>query len=138
MIDNSKEYILCAAWRRAKPRVQAIEGTLYKQPNAILYIELGYRHHDIAMRFGRELDMTGEGAMGFYTSHGRFVGRIEAMQIAYEAGQVDKQHAMWTEQDLDWDFEYDPMLSKVKIGDFKPLASEDLYCCSPSGNVMDE
>lgn len=138
MIDNSKEYILCAAWRRAKPRVQAIEGTVYKCPNAILNIEIGYRHHDIAMRFGTELDMTGEGAMGFYTSRGRFVGRIEAMQIAYAAGQVEKKYAVWTEEDLTGDWKNNPILKNVKIGDYKPLASEDLYCCSPSGSVMDE
>ena len=50
MIDNSKEYIFCAAWRRKEPR--KVKGELYKpENNNILLIKIGYRHHDIYWRF---------------------------------------------------------------------------------------
>ena len=47
MIDNSKEYILCAAIRRKFPN----ECTPYHAgTNDICNIEIGYRHHDIYQR----------------------------------------------------------------------------------------
>lgn len=86
MIDNKKEYILCAAIARKTPRNchPYHEGT-----NDICDIELGYRHHDIFSRFRDENNLN-EHLQGFYTSRGRFVGRKEAMQIAIECGQVDR------------------------------------------------
>lgn len=86
MMDNRKEYILCAAIARKIPRNCSPyhEGT-----NDIVNIELGYRHHDIFARFGDEKVLS-EHSQGFYTSRGRFVSRKEAMQIAIECGQVDK------------------------------------------------
>lgn len=80
---TDKEYILCAAIKRKIPRdcKPYHEGT-----NDICNIEIGYRHHDIIQRFGKdELDLTKQ---GFYTSKGRFVGRTWAWFIAIEAGQV--------------------------------------------------
>lgn len=86
MIDNKKEYILCAAIARKSPRKchPYHEGT-----NQICDIEIGYRHHDIFARFKDE-DILNEHSQGFYTSRGRFVSRREAMSIAIECGQVDK------------------------------------------------
>ena len=53
MIDNSKEYILCAAIRRKRPR----EGSPYWDgTNDIMNIEIGYRHHDIFHRFNNKGD----------------------------------------------------------------------------------
>lgn len=80
---SNKEYILCAAVKRKIPRdcQPYHEGT-----NDICNVEIGYRHHDIMQRFGKdELDLTKQ---GFYTSKGRFVDRKEARIIAIEAGQV--------------------------------------------------
>ena len=99
MIDNSKEYILCAAIRRKQPR----EGSPYWEgTNDIMNIEIGYRHHDIFHRFNNrdihknyqdcEVSILMED-QGFYTSKGRFVSRCEAMKIAYEAGQVSEEVA---------------------------------------------
>jgi hypothetical protein len=94
MIDNSKEYILCAAIKRKEPR----EGAPYWEgTNDIMNIELGYRHHDIFHRFNnRDIHQNYEDCevsilmedQGFYTSKGRFVDRYEGMKIAHECGQV--------------------------------------------------
>lgn len=85
MIDNSKEYILCAAIKRKKPRTEHI--CYYNDLKQIYSIEIGYRHPDIMYRFFREMDMSPD-SQGFYTSRGRFVNRKEAAKIAFECGQT--------------------------------------------------
>jgi hypothetical protein len=124
MIDNSKEYILCAAIKRKQPRNCT---PYYPNTNDICNIELGYRHHDIFHRFDGEMS---ECEQGFYTSKGRYVDRYEAMEIAYNAGQVSeiiafhKSNMKLNATDvngnpIDWD-----ALDKHK---FNMLFSEDLY-----------
>ena len=130
MIDNSKEYILCAAIRRKHPR----EGSPYWEgTNDIMNIEIGYRHHDIFHRFNNKGDCEVSNRMedqGFYTSKGRFVDRYEGMKIAYEAGQVSEETAFskkWhniklnlTDKELtDWDI--------ADTEKYNKLFSEDLY-----------
>ena len=130
MIDNSKEYILCAAIRRKQPR----EGSPYWEgTNDIMNIEIGYRHHDIFHRFNNKGDYEVSILMedqGFYTSKGRFVGRCEAMKIAYEAGQVSEEVAFskkWHDiklniadgDNVDWDI--------ADTEKYNKLFSEDLY-----------
>ena len=106
---NADEYILCAAIRRKEKRVCVYGNKPYHDgTNDILDIEIGFRHHDIYQRFYNELSMKMED-QGFYTSHGRFVGRKEGMKIAYECGQVDKERA------------FDDK------GNYNELFSEDLY-----------
>lgn len=95
MIDNNKEYILCAAIKRKKPR--NCYKCYYQQLSDIFEIELGYRHPDIMYRFFREVDNS---AQGFYTSKGRFVDRKEAAKIAYNCGQIDKQVDVLFSEDL--------------------------------------
>lgn len=80
------EFILCAAIKRRQPR--QVEVNPYYD-NDILNIEIGYRHHDIFVRFGEEVSKN-PSDQGFYTSKGRFVGRKEAAIIAKTAGQVSK------------------------------------------------
>ena len=63
MMDNTKEYILCAAIRRKEPR--ASSGVPYHKSD-ILDVELGYRHHDIYQRFEGELSLEMKD-QGFYT-----------------------------------------------------------------------
>lgn len=82
MIDNSKEYILCAAILRKKWKP---ETTL--RNNDIHKIEIGMRHCDIRDRFSGDI-LTGPSAQGFYTSHGRFVSREDAEEIARKCGQI--------------------------------------------------
>ena len=81
MIDNTKEYILCAAIKRKEPRDCQ---PYHPNTNDICNIELGYRHHDILHRFDGEMS---ECEQGFYTSKGRYVDRYEGMEIAFNAGQ---------------------------------------------------
>lgn len=104
MIDNSKEYILCAAVRR-------LDGGF----------DCGYRHSDIYSKVPKEdiqkiygIDFDED--MGFLTSKGRFVGRIEAWKVALDCGQVKL-------------VEPDPVVDEwLGISDHIPrLASEDLY-----------
>lgn len=136
MIDNSKEYILCAAIRRKQPR----EGSPYWEgTNDIMNIEIGYRHHDIFHRFNnRDIHQNYEDCevsilmedQGFYTSKGRFVDRYEGMKIAYEAGQVSEETAFskkWHDiklnvvdrDPIDWDI--------ADTEKYNKLFSEDLY-----------
>lgn len=91
MIDNTKEYILCAAIKRVTPR----EGIhpYHEGTNDMCNIEIGYRHHDIFQRFKTEVSNKMED-QGFYTSKGRFVDRYEGMEIAYKAGQVSEDIAL--------------------------------------------
>ena len=139
MIDNNKEYILCAAVLRKEPRKISGKPPYKSENNDILNIEIGYRHHDIWERFYDELKIPEKNepdTNGFYTSKGRFVSRVEGMKIAFNAGQVDEKHAKWTQEDID--DTWLPLPKYIKAGDFKPLASEDLYCCSLDGNSLNE
>ena len=106
-MDNQQEYILCAACKRKVPR-----NTNSYYHNDLDLIEIGYRHHDIRNRFGDEISCSPKD-QGFYTSHGRFVDRKEAMEIAYKAGQVSEKDVFTIDNDG----------RKV----FKNLFSEDLY-----------
>lgn len=110
MIDNSKEYILCAAIRRKERKVCPRDGQnpYYEGTNDIVDIEIGYRHHDIFCKFYGEVSIKLKD-QGFYTSKGRFVDREEGMKIAYAAGQVSKERAF------------------LANGDWNILFSEDLY-----------
>lgn len=130
MIDNSKEYILCAAIRRKQPR----EGSPYWEgTNDIMNIEIGYRHHDIFHRFNNRGDYEVSILMedqGFYTSKGCFVGRCEAMKIAYEAGQVSEEVAFskkWHDIKLNIADGDSVDLDIADTEKYNKLFSEDLY-----------
>ena len=85
-MNSNTEYILCAAIKRKEPRI-VCRNPYWEGKNDILNIELGYRHHDIMIRFNDELDKRPY-AQGFYTSNGRFVSREEGYKIAEAAGQI--------------------------------------------------
>ena len=128
MIDNSQEYILCAAIKRKIPKDC---NPYHAGTNDICEIELGYRHHDIFQRFPDQLS---ESEQGFYTSRGRYVDRFEAMKIAYKAGQVSEKVAIRkqtgekceiTAYDTDGNpIDWDAIESKSP---YYMLFSEDLY-----------
>ena len=130
MIDNNKEYILCAAIRRKQPR----EGSPYWEgTNDIMDIEIGYRHHDIFHRFNNRGDYEVSILMedqGFYTSKGRFVDRYEAMKIAYEAGQVSEEVAFskkWHDIKLNIADKDSVDCDIADTEKYNKLFSEDLY-----------
>ena len=136
MIDNSTEYILCAAIRRKQPR----EGSPYWEgTNDIMNIEIGYRHHDIFHRFNnRGIHKNYENCevsnrmedQGFYTSKGRFVDRYEGMKIAYEAGQVSEEVAFskkWHDIKLNIADGDSVDLDIADAEKYNKLFSEDLY-----------
>lgn len=137
MIDNTKEYILCAAIRRVNRRV-ATSHLYHEGQNDILDIELGMRHHDIYMRFPGELSKSPY-AQGFYTSKGRFVDRWEGMKIAVECGQVSKTKGLKTKESEERLNELMPDSMFVNVIDtsnenpslykdiYYQLFSEDLY-----------
>lgn len=84
------EYIICSAIKR-KERREALREP-YSGNNDILDVEIGLRHHDIFCRFPDELRKDIK-SQGFLTSFGRFVDRIEAMKVAFEAGQIKAEDA---------------------------------------------
>ena len=112
-MNNKEEYILCAALRRKVPR-----NTDSYHQNDIDLIEIGYRHHDIRNRFGDEVSCSPKD-QGFYTSKGRFVGRKEAMEIAYKANQVMSLSRIFKNYDID------SILNGTL--EYNDLFSEDLY-----------
>jgi len=86
-MDNSKEYILCAAIKRIQPNPC---NKLYVEKYQDIYsIELGWRHMDILHRFPGQVHKN-PFESGFFTSHGRYVDRKEAARIAFECGQTNE------------------------------------------------
>ncbi len=108
MIDNSREYILCAAIKRKVPKQKTC-----LHHNDIHLIEIGFRHPDIRDRFRGEIDLSPH-SQGFYTSKGRFVDRIEAMKIAVDCGQVTGDKLL-----IGHTYDGEPI--------YNQLFSEDLY-----------
>lgn len=109
MIDNSKEYILCAAYLfkegyvtpnierinkhiTDKPRLTDVSDVrdIYYQPHRQVFdMAIGWRHPDILYKYGDCIQRQGvNGSGGFMTSKGRYVTREEAAEIAYACGQI--------------------------------------------------
>ena len=118
MIDNSKEYILCAAiwykdgteaprgfiaqnissgvvigqWRHGN--IINIRATNPVWNKRMLAEKLNHVDDDVPMRISDEKpDVDYDYVDGFLTSKGNFVDRWQGMKLAYEAGQVDKGRA---------------------------------------------
>ena len=100
MIDNSGEYILCAAiWYKDIPQKKIISAVLPKNCDRGLVI-LGHRHGQciwtVASLTGLRSvthaeDATGESEQGFLTNTNRFVDREEGAIIAFKSGQIKEQ-----------------------------------------------
>lgn len=91
----SSEYIISAAVYRKEPNMPEESRVMYKDPSKweefgkvddIYFIETARRHPEIMHRWRDELCREKQ---GFYTSHGRFVDRKTALQIALMSGQVE-------------------------------------------------
>lgn len=124
MIDNSKEYVLCAAiWY--KDGTEAPRGMIAQNIDSGVVIGQ-WRHGNcinvratnplwnakkLAERLGDEPPLTYEDTTkyfdevdGFITSEGRFVDRWQGMELAFLAGQVDEKRAL--NKDWNGDEEY--------------------------------
>lgn len=97
MIDNSKEYVICAAiWYKHR----------FKKPNPRGYVAqnisegmvIGQWRHGNCIYTHSQTRLSRcvtnrKQVQGFLTSKGRFVDRWQGMEIAYKAGQVDEGRA---------------------------------------------
>jgi len=97
MIDNSKEYILCAAihYKELPLVINDIPSSLLRPINIEQGIVFcGYRHphclYQMVALTGKSQHQAGEEVQGFLTSFNRFVDRKEAAKIALASGQVNK------------------------------------------------
>ena len=120
-MENKKEYIICAAIKRIKQR----DCIKHYYNNDLYDIEIGYRHCDIFARFGDEISKNPYD-QGFYTSKGRFVGRREAMLIAWRANQVTSKTAFGGNFNVIEDI-IDKSSDDFLLAYCYKLYSEDLY-----------
>ena len=125
MIDNSKEYILCAA-------IHYRNGKIYtEQPKNIHdgIIISGHRHNNCIMTLMQligdrfEADRLERNHFGFITSHNRYVNRSEAFEIARKQDQI--WHNLFDKKpsDIQINFGEDSEIPNT-LG---ILTSEDLY-----------
>ena len=157
MIDNSKEYILCAAiWYQ--DGTEAPRGFIAQNIDKGVVIAQ-WRHGnvinvratnpiwnkktlaergkgDAPMRISDESpDVEYDYVDGFITSKGNFVDRWQGMKLAYEAGQVDEKRAFRSEERLDVEAINDDELmggepqyrTGKQCGRYNMMYSEDLY-----------
>jgi len=91
MIDNSKEYILCAAIKIVNEKDAGGEDLIY----------CGYRHNKIfwQQHKGHRFNLK-EHIQGFLTSHGNFVDREEGAKLAFNAGQISEEKENLYSEDL--------------------------------------
>ena len=97
MIDNSKEYILCAAnWYKNFPLGKDDLPVGFPRPKNIHegIVFCGQRHHNCLYQMvaitGKKQHEIGGDIQGFLTSTNQFVTREEALKIALKCGQIDK------------------------------------------------
>lgn len=131
VIDTSKEYVICAAiWYTKEFGDQESERGFVAQ-NLNKGVVVGqWRHPNVIHAYhqltgGRTI---GE-VQGFLTSEGNFVDRVQAMEIAYNAGQVTKEKAFRK----NWNGTYGSTVGRPpedRFGadyQFNILYSEDIY-----------
>ena len=156
MIDNSKEYILCAAiWYR--DGTEAPRGMIAQNIDTGVVIgqwrhgncinvrstnpvwnakKLAERKQETPMitKYEDTLEYY-DYVDGFLTSEGRFVDRWQGMKIAYEAGQVDEKRAFRNKERIEEDAINDRELMEGEpqhrtgrmCGRYNMMYSEDLY-----------
>ena len=107
LIDTSKEYILCAAFKTKKdpPWLRYLKErgqdptVIYYWPHREVFDTVtGWRHADILHRFNDIIDQSDTG--GFLTSVGRYVDRKEAAKIALACGQISEPKSVLFSEDL--------------------------------------
>lgn len=98
MIDNSKEWIYCAAFKTIQDPLYLIEHedrwfevkNVYHEPHRqTMGMVTGWRHPDIIWKFGDIIDKDVSG--GFMAFKGCYVDRVETMEIVLAASQVTEK-----------------------------------------------
>ena len=93
MIDNNKEFIICAANYYDNGEEQSFSPRNTKTG----FVVCGRRHHNCINIFSRivgfpydekGLELLRTEVQGFLTNKDRFVTRLEALEIARESGQI--------------------------------------------------
>lgn len=146
MIDNSREYIICAAiWyddgisvdQNAKEEVKFPmhgKGRTYHNDNINTgFVIAGHRHYNIISILPTNPSYNGgiESVQGFLTSKGRFVDRYQGMYLAYLAQQVNAERAI--NKEFSGKFDNDVLLKDIPSDNrrgkcpWNSLYSEDLY-----------
>lgn len=92
MIDNNKEYILCAAiWYKEQPQLPSVYNPINIPTGVVL---CGHRHGNIVGQCVGLLNLPqakmGSYIQGFLTSKNRFLNREEAAKLALECSQIEK------------------------------------------------
>lgn len=135
MIDNTKEYIICAAYWYKIDGDESPHGFVAK--NISTGVVFGqYRHCNVIHNFKKATGIrTSESEVdyvdGFLTSKGNFVDRVQASELAYYAGQIPQEKAF----NKFWNGKYESALGDEprerwrdsKDYKFKGIFSEDLY-----------
>lgn len=109
MRNDLPEIILCAAiWYKEIPLKKVINGVLPKNCDKGLVV-LGHRHGQCMWTMGsltglrsvtNAPDGVGKYEQGFITNKNRFVGREEAGEIAFKAGQTKEKIKRLHSEDL--------------------------------------
>ena len=131
MIKSEKEYIICAAIWYRKGYEDKVSPRGFVAQNLNTGVVVGQWRHPNVLHAYRQL--TGKRTIGevqgFLTSEGNFVDRVQAMEIAYNAGQVTKEKAFRR----NWNGKYSSTLGtepEDRFGadyQFNTLYSEDIY-----------
>ncbi len=156
MIDNSKEYIICAAiWY--KDGTEAPRGLIAQNIDTGVVIgqwrhgniinirstnplwnakRLAERKDEIPMRIEKYEDTLQyyDYVDGFLTSHGRFVDRWQAAKIAMDCGQITANHAIRSWERSNDDISDEELMNSephhrtgTDRGAYRMIYSEDLY-----------
>ena len=137
LIDTSREYIICAAiWYPEKLDVESPRGFIAQ--NISYGMVIGQWRHCNCIHVRKQSGLPRKYAnpedrsvQGFLTSKGNFVDRWQASEIAYNAGQINKETAIRKT----WNGKFKSAIGdepKERWGEcddyqFSPIFSEDIY-----------
>lgn len=131
LIDTSQEYIICAAIWYRKGREDEISPRGFVAQNLNTGVVVGQWRHPNVIHAYHQLtrERTIGEVQGFITSKGNFVDRVQAMEIAYQAGQVSKEKAFrcnWNGK-IKTALDAEPSERFGEDYQFNILYSEDIY-----------
>jgi hypothetical protein len=90
MIDNSKEYIICAAMYYVDGTANGIWYENIPHDKGHIICCLNHEFRTLASIYPDKKHFGEEVIQGFMTSKRRFIGREEALQLAWDCGQIEE------------------------------------------------